>query len=221
MLSLKSPSDSGDNMKIKSLALAAFVTVIAGCAAPNGNTRNNPQMDELQFYVASNKPRAESGAMKWSEYYSGVYQRHVAAHTPPELIQVVNKMLWNAQQYESGAISKDEFDFRQRDLRLQGDAVQQQRAAAAQVQQQAQTVLALQLMQASQPRPLTVAPMTSTSPIAPVAPAQIGATAHWTGKQEQVQTVTYKYGWNCEYVYAGQTFWRTFVSSCPSSVLVQ
>jgi hypothetical protein len=159
--------------------------------------------------------------MKWSEYYSGVYQRHVAAHTPPELIQVVNKLLWNAQQFESGAISKDEFDFRQRDLRLEGDTVMQKRAAAAQAQQQAQTTLALQLMQASQPRPLTVAPTTSGAQFAPAAPAQVGATAHWTGKQQQVQTVTYQYGWNCEYTYAGQTFWRTFVGSCPSSVQVQ
>lgn len=221
MLSLKCPSNSGNNMKIKSLALAVFVTLIAGCATPNGNTRSNPQMDELQFYIASNKARAESGAMKWSEYYNGVYQRHVAAHTPPELIQVVNKLLWNAQQYESGAISKEEFDFRQRDLRLEGDAVMQKRAAAAQAQQQAQTALALQLMQASQPRPLTVAPVGPVTPMAPVAPVQATATAFWTGKQQQVQTVTYQAGWNCEYNYAGRTFWRTFVGSCPASVQVQ
>lgn len=208
-------------MKIKSLALAIFVTLIAGCATPNGNSRGNPQMAELQFYVASNKPRAESGAMKWSEYYSGLYERHVAARTPPELIQVVNKMLWNAQQYETGAISRDEFDFRQRDLRLQGDTVMQRQAAAAQAQQQAQTALALQLMQASQPRPLTLAPVASAAPVAPAAQIQVAATAYWTGKQQQVQTVTYQYGWSCEYNYAGRTFWRTFVGSCPSSVQVQ
>jgi hypothetical protein len=208
-------------MKIKSLALAVFVTLIAGCATPSGNTRSNPQMDELKFYIASNKPRAESGAMKWSEYYSGVYQRHVAAHTSPELIQVVNKLLWNAQQYESGAISKEEFDFRQRDLRLEGDTLMQRRAAAAQAQQQAQTALALQLMQASQPRPMTVAPVAAPTFATPAAPAQVGATAFFTGKQQQVQTVTYQYGWSCEYNYAGRTFWRTFVGSCPSSVQVQ
>lgn len=52
------------------------------------------------------------------------------------------------------------------------------------------------------------------------APAQ-AATAFWTGKQVSVQTVTYQMGWNCEYNYAGKTFWRVFIGSCPSSVEVQ
>jgi len=47
------------------------------------------------------------------------------------------------------------------------------------------------------------------------------ATAFWTGRQEQVQTVTYQMAWNCEYNYAGQTFWRVFKNSCPSSVEVE
>lgn len=47
------------------------------------------------------------------------------------------------------------------------------------------------------------------------------ATAYFTGQQRQVQTVTYQSGWNCEYRYINQTFWRTFVGTCPSSVQVQ
>jgi hypothetical protein len=47
------------------------------------------------------------------------------------------------------------------------------------------------------------------------------ATAYWTGRQEQVQTVTYQIAWNCEYNYAGQTFWRVYQGSCPSSIEVQ
>lgn len=49
----------------------------------------------------------------------------------------------------------------------------------------------------------------------------LAATAFWTGKQVQVTTVTYKIAWNCEYNYAGQTFWRVYETSCPSSVEVQ
>jgi hypothetical protein len=61
----------------------------------------------------------------------------------------------------------------------------------------------------------------SSRPIsAPVLPTT-GVTAIFTGKQQQVQTVTSQYGWNCEYNYLGRTFWRTFVGSCPSSVQVQ
>jgi hypothetical protein len=47
------------------------------------------------------------------------------------------------------------------------------------------------------------------------------ADAFFTGKQEQVQTVTYKWVWRCQYNYNGQLFWRLFETSCPSSVKVQ
>lgn len=47
------------------------------------------------------------------------------------------------------------------------------------------------------------------------------ATAYWTGRQQPVQTITYQSGAHCEYNYAGKTFWRTFVGTCPSSVQVQ
>jgi hypothetical protein len=44
------------------------------------------------------------------------------------------------------------------------------------------------------------------------------AMAFWTGRQVQVQTVTYQYGWNCEYNYNGQIFWKIFINGCQSSV---
>lgn len=47
------------------------------------------------------------------------------------------------------------------------------------------------------------------------------ATAFFTGRQEMVQTVTFQMAWKCEYNYAGQTFWRVFKTSCPSSVEVE
>lgn len=57
--------------------------------------------------------------------------------------------------------------------------------------------------------------------LALLAPPVSAATAFWTGRQEQVQTVTYKWVWRCQYNYNGQTFWRLFETSCPSSVEVQ
>lgn len=70
-----------------------------------------------------------------------------------------------------------------------------------------------------------VVPHTPLTAVAPVqvaaAPVATSATAYFTGQQRQVQTVTYQAGWNCEYRYAAQTFWRTFVGSCPSSIQVQ
>lgn len=47
------------------------------------------------------------------------------------------------------------------------------------------------------------------------------AQAFWTGRSEQVQTVTYKWVWQCEYDYLGQKFWRLFERGCASSVEVQ
>lgn len=44
------------------------------------------------------------------------------------------------------------------------------------------------------------------------------ATAFWTGRQEQVQTVTYQYMWRCEYSYLGQYYYALFSGMCASSI---
>ncbi|MDK6077915.1 hypothetical protein [Massilia varians] len=66
-------------------------------------------------------------------------------------------------------------------------------------------------------------PKLPTLPQLAPAPAisALSATAYFTGQQKQVQTVTYQYGWYCEYRYLTQTFWRTFVGTCPATVQVQ
>jgi hypothetical protein len=48
----------------------------------------------------------------------------------------------------------------------------------------------------------------------------LAASAFWTGRSQQIQTVTYQMAWNCEYNYNGQIFWRVFKNSCPSTVEV-
>ena len=47
------------------------------------------------------------------------------------------------------------------------------------------------------------------------------ATAYFTGNMNMVTTVTYQMGYNCEYAYAGQTFWMVFTQYCPASIEVQ
>lgn len=47
------------------------------------------------------------------------------------------------------------------------------------------------------------------------------ATAFWTGQEQQITTITHQQGWNCQYTYAGQTFWRVYVGTCPASIAVQ
>ncbi len=46
------------------------------------------------------------------------------------------------------------------------------------------------------------------------------ATAFFTGRSMQVQTVTYQTGWKCQYSYGGNTFWRVFIGYCPNSIEV-
>lgn len=55
-----------------------------------------------------------------------------------------------------------------------------------------------------------------------VTTAAYAASAYWTGQVRYITTVTYKQGVECEYNYAGKTFWRTFIgASCPARVEVQ
>ena len=51
--------------------------------------------------------------------------------------------------------------------------------------------------------------------------SSFSATAYFTGRQVQVQTITYQYGWNCEYRYAGRTFWQVFTGFCPTQIEIQ
>jgi hypothetical protein len=46
------------------------------------------------------------------------------------------------------------------------------------------------------------------------------ATAFWTGQSHMAQSVTGQTVWNCEYMYAGNRFWRAFAGTCPMSVEV-
>jgi hypothetical protein len=53
-----------------------------------------------------------------------------------------------------------------------------------------------------------------------VASSAYAATAFFTGKQEQVQTVTGQMAWRCEYNYNGRMIYEIFQTSCPSSIEV-
>jgi heme/copper-type cytochrome/quinol oxidase subunit 2 len=53
-----------------------------------------------------------------------------------------------------------------------------------------------------------------------VSTGSFAVTAFWTGRQEQVQTVSYQWAWNCQYQANGQYFWQIFTMSCPSSIEV-
>lgn len=105
------------------------------------------------------------------------------------------------------------------DMELASAQVQEQNASNARLGAALQAAAAARPAQSTyqivQPAALP-APTTQAPALSPVL-----ATAYFTGRQQQVQTVTYQSGWNCEYRYNSQTFWRTFTSACPSSIQVQ
>jgi hypothetical protein len=73
-----------------------------------------------------------------------------------------------------------------------------------------------------QPIPNFIAPAQSPTGYAQSSYApQSGVSAVWTGRQNQIQTVTNQQAWNCEYQYSGQSIWRVFSSSCPSAIRLQ
>ena len=218
-------------MRSKYISAIAFCAALVGCATSSNPPRGDARIAELQSYIASQKPLAQNGQIKWSDYYAGLIDRHIQISTPLDMVEMMRLMLLNAQQMERGVITADEFEYRQQELRTRVASAAQQYQAQAQAQRQADVALAMQFMQRNQitpyqiPAPSTQAPQRNTIQpiqIQPVQPTSAAtATAYWTGKQVQVQTVTYQSGWNCEYTYAGNTFWRTFVGNCPTSVGVQ
>lgn len=48
----------------------------------------------------------------------------------------------------------------------------------------------------------------------------LAATAFFTGRQEMIQTVTYRTAWRCEYNYNGRFFYQIHEGMCPQSVQV-
>lgn len=193
------------------LAISAILcALLTGCAGPS------------MRYAEQNKPLAERGKMKWSDYYKGLYDTSARAGESGQMLMRINTMILAAQSYEGGTLSKDQFEYFRRQAQA-GQVVddeiadQRRRAAFAAAAKNFNTNIASPQLptQLAPIQPAAVAPFQAAS-----VPAAT-ATAFFTGRQQQVQTVTYQSGWSCEYRYLSQTFWRTFVGACPSSVPVQ
>ena len=85
-------------------------------------------------------------------------------------------------------------------------AIQQQQQQAYQIQMQT-------IQQIGQNAQIQQPVMTNTS--------VQGFTATWTGRSEYGTSVTSLPAVNCEYMYAGQRFWRAFQSSCPGTIQIK
>ena len=70
------------------------------------------QRQDINSYVESNRSLAESGGVKWSDYYRGLYERFSASSFNDKgfMMTISAESLEKAQLYESEKITKDEFE---------------------------------------------------------------------------------------------------------------
>jgi len=96
--------------KIKQIGAGLLLAIgLVGCAT-------NPSQQailQVQEYVMVNRPKAELGVMKWTDYYTGVIEQ---LKSMPNTVMDKNMQLSGyyyglemAKKYEAGEISKDEF----------------------------------------------------------------------------------------------------------------
>ena len=90
-----------------------LVLLISGCA--NNQTILSPSNQ----YGQTNMPLAESGKIKWSDYYLGMYEKLLTesgTNTGNQLI-IFNDLIDTAKAYEAGLITKDKFESKRREAR--------------------------------------------------------------------------------------------------------
>lgn len=93
--------------------LLILAMLLSGCAT----NQNKPSA--FQIYGESNFNRAESGEIKWSDYYLGAYEKlrlESGRNTGNQLI-IFNELIDTAKSYEAGTITKDQFDSKRRDAK--------------------------------------------------------------------------------------------------------
>lgn len=125
------------------LVLAAS---LAACAAPN------PAVAEWQSWALTTKAKVDRGEMPFSAYYTEAYDRlaRLPGSDPGRttMMRLYAELIPVARSYEAGAISKERFDDARRaaTIALQQyrdvDTAERQRAAAAAIQEAAESIRA-------------------------------------------------------------------------------
>jgi hypothetical protein len=149
--------------KMKIIAILACL-LLASCAS-----RPSRQFLDYQAYIQHQKPKAQAGDIKWSDYYKGLYDKAAAAGAPGWRLTGFNQASGMAMRYEAGEITKDQFDYEIRALKAAdasaGEAAMAQERVEADRRAQlgaSQMAAGAALIQASQPRPILPLPNTPT-----------------------------------------------------------
>jgi hypothetical protein len=94
--------------KITPIAAAILALALSGCAI----FAETYGIQEVDNWVRSNEPLAESGRMKWSEYYARYFEKVAAAPVISQgpVIEGAGIMLTAALFYEQGRMDRAGFD---------------------------------------------------------------------------------------------------------------
>lgn len=98
---------------MKRIIIIIFV-MLAGCANMQSNLANR----ELRNYMDQNAPLARAGSMKWSDYYTGLYDlasKHTNVRGAGTFMEITNNLIGSAYKFEDGKITLEEFKGKQRE----------------------------------------------------------------------------------------------------------
>lgn len=115
----------------KIICAVMVATISVGCTM----NRRGPDYSALTVYSKENRPQAESGTIPWSQYYKGAYSKMLEVGAPGFALAGMNESINTALQYESGKITKDEFDYRRRAIQADMSTRSQQENTRAQEDQ--------------------------------------------------------------------------------------
>ena len=83
--------------------------LLSACASP----QERAQVEDFQKWRANRHSQAQMGQIPWSLYYSELWSRMNSLPTDPQkplMLETTARLIPLARQYESGQISKDQFE---------------------------------------------------------------------------------------------------------------
>lgn len=118
---------------MRAAVVAIAFAVLAGCASTR---EGNPQAEQFKAWAQATLASAESGQIKYSDYYAEAYDRLAAINdSDPQKLSLQRgfaELVPVARAFEAGAITKEQFA----DIRRLQKQAHAERSAAIEVQRQ-------------------------------------------------------------------------------------
>jgi len=94
------------------ISVLILIAMLAGCADMEQKKNYARNSEIISLYIDANKPKADAGEIKWSQYYKGVYDAFSKTTFPDKgyHMKVATDYYEKALQLESGAITQEEYD---------------------------------------------------------------------------------------------------------------